>query len=114
MTTLLLAVAAGWLGAGASAATDLRIAHEPVRCVLAERFPLLDACVEPALRVARVRAFFRAEGASEWHYVDLVPVGTCYRGALPQPRAATRAVRYYVVASDVLSGEVRTPEAVAE
>src|SRR5512133_845055 len=66
----------------------LQIRHDPVGCFMAERYPEIDACFEPAA-VEQPRVHFRAEGSASWSYVAMRPVGACYRATLPRPRAMT-------------------------
>jgi hypothetical protein len=78
----------------------LSISHTPPACLVAGESPRLVACAVPRSQVARVRLFFQAEGAPEWHYVEMVSDLPCYTGALPRPSRSTRRVRYVVEATD--------------
>jgi hypothetical protein len=94
----------------ALAVDPLEVRHEPILCVLSERYPQLDACVEPVARVGSVRAYFRSAGADKWHHVEMKPVGTCFRATLPAPLAGSSSLRYYLLARHVLGVETRTRE----
>jgi hypothetical protein len=91
----------------------LVIRHKPMRCLLAERFPLVDACFEPGARVAQARVYFQADGTKQWHWVDMQPLGPCHRAALPRPAPEAHRVRYVVAATDVDAAQSGTPEMVA-
>ncbi len=116
MRTVTFLLVAGWAVTGtgrAAPASPLAVRHEPVRCMLAERYPQIDACIEPAQRLARARVYFRAEPSSSWRFVEMRPVGSCFRATLPEPQRTARRVHYYLVATDVLAGDSALPEVVA-
>jgi len=92
------------------AADVVSIAHQPVHCVVAGKYPQLDACFEPAARVARARVYFKAEGGPEWYYVDMKPEAQCFRGTLPRPKKSLKQMRYYVAVTDQDFAESRTEE----
>src|SRR5512132_2064935 len=52
-------------------AQGVAIEHEPVACVIADRFPQLSASVRPAAGVARARVVFRAAGTPNWYFVEM-------------------------------------------
>ena len=89
-------------------AQALQIRHEPVACFMAERYPQIDACIEPAAALDRARVYFRAEHGPRWSFVEMKPVGSCYRAVLPAPQTATPRVIYYVSATAVDRQETRT------
>jgi hypothetical protein len=86
------------------------IEHKAVSCILAERFPRLDACFAPSERVARGRVFFRAEGTRHWYFVDMDAEGPCHSGVLPKPKKSTKRIEYYIDVVDRQFSEGRTPE----
>src|SRR5512136_2111833 len=98
------------LASPASADEALAIQHQAVHCVVAGKFPQLDACIEPASRVARARVYFRAEGGPDWYYVEMKPEAQCYRGTLPRPKKSLKRMRYYVAVTDQDFAEARTEE----
>lgn len=89
-------------------AQPLQIRHEPVACFMAERYPQIDACIEPASGVGQARVYFRAEDGPRWSFVEMKPVGSCYRAVLPPPQTATPRVVYYVSATALDRREART------
>jgi hypothetical protein len=100
--------------APALAAEGLAILHQPVHCVVAGKYPQLDACFEPSPRVARARVYFRAEGAPDWYYVEMQPEAPCFRGTLPRPKKSLKQLSYYVSVFDRDFAETRTEEYATE
>jgi hypothetical protein len=86
------------------------IEHRPVHCVVAGKYPQLDACFAPPERVARARVYFRPEGDPEWYYVEMKPEADCYRGTLPRPKKSLKRMRYYISVTDQDFAEARTEE----
>ena len=100
--------------APALAAEGLAILHQPVHCVVAGKYPQLDACFEPPPRVARARVYFRGEGAPDWYYVEMKPEAPCFRGTLPRPKKSLKQLSYYVAVTDQDFAEARTEEYATE
>src|SRR5512136_2614568 len=98
------------LASPASADEALAIQHQAVHCVVAGKFPQLDACFEPSTRVARARVYFRGEGGPDWYYVEMKPEAQCFRGTLPRPKKSLRQLQYYVAVTDQDFTESRTEE----
>lgn len=75
---LCLGVAPG-SGRRANAETDrVLIAHQPEPCVLAERFGLISARLEPEGSVARAVLQFRLDDSTGWYGVAMgMPRGRC-------------------------------------
>ncbi len=92
-----------------SASGPPSIEHAPVACIVAERFPRLDACFA-ATEVARARIMFRPGGGEHWYFVDMVPAEGCHRGILPKPKRELRRIDYYVEVTDRAFATGRTPE----
>jgi hypothetical protein len=86
------------------------IAHSAVDCIVAGRFPKLDACFAPQDAVARARVYFRAKGGIHWYFVEMRPEGGCYTGVLPKPKLSAARVDYYIDVLDRSFAEGRTPE----
>ncbi len=88
------------------------IDHKAVSCIVAEKFPKLNACFTPNSSVARARVYFRAEGGTSWYYVDMKSDAPCMSGILPKPRKEMidKHVDYYVHATDKAFTEARTLE----
>lgn len=88
----------------------LSIEHHPVRCLVAGKYPQLDACFFPADHVARARVYFRPGAGGEWYYIDMKPESDCYRGTLPYPRKSLKQVEYYVAVTGIEFGAAQTEE----
>jgi hypothetical protein len=101
----------GLLLAGSlAAAVTLTIDHEPVSCLIAGEYPLIEACFEPGQGVARARVYFRASDTLDWYYVEMAPEASCFQGVLPRPAESTAHIDYYVSVTDETFEEVRTQE----
>src|SRR5512143_2338272 len=107
---LAILLAAPSPGSAENAVVAVAIQHERVHCVVAGKFPQLDACFEPAALVARARVYFKAEGGPEWYYVEMKPEASCFRGTLPRPKKSLKRLRYYVAVTDEDFAESRTEE----
>jgi hypothetical protein len=94
----------------ATAADLVTIEHRQVHCVVAGKYPELDACFDPSSRVARARVYFKGDGAIDWYYVEMKAASPCFRGVLPRPKKTLKAVSYYVEVTDVDFVESRTEE----
>jgi hypothetical protein len=103
-------LAAVALAIPAAASDALVIQHEAVQCLVAGKYPRLDACFEPSSRVARARVYFRPEGGGDWYYVEMTPEDPCFRGVLPRPKKTLKHVSYYLAVTDRDFAEARTEE----
>lgn len=92
------------------AAQALVIEHQPVACVVAGRFPQLEASFTPADSVARARVQFQAEGTRHWYGVAMMRAGAGFSAVLPQPKKSLKSYRYYLEVTDTELGTSRTPE----
>ncbi len=93
---------------GVSSAQPVAIEHESVACIVAEQFPVLDACFRPGPKLARARVYFRPEGVPNWYYIEASrpaptrvtdpPDRLCRRATLPRPKKSLlqKHVEYYV------------------
>ena len=106
---LVTAVAA----AGSVQAQPTGIDHKAVACIVVGKYPKLKACFGAA--VVEPRAYFHAEGVSEWYWVKMLtdlkdaPEPFCRTGILPRPGRMLihKHVEYYL--EDVGLGQ-RTKE----
>jgi hypothetical protein len=89
------------------------IDHQAVACVVAERFPRLEARVVPADAVAAARVVFQSEGAKDWYAVAMKLEGPSYVGVLPKPKKSLKAFRYYVEVTDKAMATSRTSDVTA-
>ncbi len=90
-------------------ATGTVIKHEAVGCMIAGEFPMLDATVEPASSVARVRLYFKS-AQSDYFYSDMTQIEGAFRGWTPRPTLEAKTITYYILATTTDFGENRTPE----
>lgn len=86
------------------------IEHDPVGCVVAERFPRLEARLSPTDEVAKARILFQGETVHEWYSVQMKPEGEVFAGTLPKPLKSLKAFRYYIEVTDKAVGTSRTAE----
>src|SRR5258708_23346172 len=96
---------------GSLGAQGLTIDHKAIGCIVAEKYPKLNACFSPASQVARARVYFRAEeGPPNWYYVEMKTDAPCHAGVLPKPRKELigKKIQYYVNAFDQKFAENRT------
>jgi hypothetical protein len=95
---------------GWAQAQGVSINHDEVRCVIVDRFPVLEARFEPDGMLAQARVLFRAAGSEVWYYVEMKQDQGAFRGILPKPLKTTPRIEYYVEAVDRSLGQARTPD----
>jgi len=98
------------LGPTAAPAQEVVIAHDAIECIVAGKFPKLDACFTPVSQVGKARVYFRPETLTTWFYVEMTAEEACHTGVLPKPtkQLVDKKIYYYV---DVQSaGTARTQE----
>jgi hypothetical protein len=113
-----LAVIAGlWLGflPGALSAQGVAIDHNPVRCLVVDKYPRFDACLAPTSEVGRARVYFKPPDTTRWYYVPLKQFTPCFNGVLPKPtkKLVGKQILYYVAAGDRHFVESRTADITA-
>ena len=91
-------------------ASSWSINHQPVDCFVKERFPLLEAEVQPALDVTRIRIFFKSAREDDFHYVPMVLTRGRFLGKLPRPREKAQSVTYYIEIAGADGTVRKTPE----
>lgn len=89
---------------------EITIAHTGVQCVVAERFPRLEAQVPAGVEVARARIHFRPESSKVWYSVDMARTGHALAGMLPRPKKSLPSFRYYIEVTDAAFASSRTAE----
>jgi hypothetical protein len=110
---LLATLAVAALSTPSAHAETLTIDHAAVACVVAEKFPHLEARFAPFDAVAKAKVLFQSEGARHWYAVAMKPDGALYSGVLPRPTRNLKAFRYYIEATDKAMGISRTAEYLA-
>jgi hypothetical protein len=96
--------------AGSAAAEAPAISHAGVGCVVAEKFPRLEARIAPADAVARAVVHFRTDPARPWYAVAMKAEGEAFSGVLPKPKGSLKAFQYYIDVTDRAFATSRTPE----
>ena len=104
-----LSLLLGWLPSFL-AAEGLTIDHNAIACIVAGRFPRLDARIAPAEQLARARAFFHADDDARWYYVDMKAEAGAFHGVLPAPLKSTKRIHYYIEATDKSVAQALTQE----
>ena len=100
-----------WALVPASAAGQgIQIVHDGVGCVVAGKFPRLEARIEPAASVGRARVHFRAEGSAAWYFVEMKAIVDAWVGVLPKPNATLTRFSYYLEVTGTRFEESRTAE----
>ncbi|HYN03817.1 MAG TPA: hypothetical protein VE359_15320 [Vicinamibacteria bacterium] len=106
----------GLLSPSALQAEGVAIDHRAVGCIVAGKYPRLNACFAPTSSLARARVYFRvADAPPDWYYVEMASDSPCHAGILPRPKKELvgRRIQYYLDAFDRSFAESRTPEAEA-
>jgi hypothetical protein len=93
-----------------SSPSSTTILHDAIGCFVAGEYPLVDARVEPADKVARARVYFHSGQSNDWFYVEMTPSEAGFVGKLPRPRLEASPITYYILATTTDFGEARTPE----
>ena len=91
-------------------ASSWSINHQPIDCFVKDRFPQLEAEVQPALDVTRIRIFFKSARADDFHYVPMVLTQGRFLGKLPRPREKAQSVTYYIEIAGADGTVRKTPE----
>jgi hypothetical protein len=89
------------------------IDHAAALCVVAGRYPEIEARVTPGgTRVDGARVFFRGDSEPRWSSVDMKVEGDRLTAILPKP-PSSRELYYYIEASNPSAGTFRTTEFLA-
>jgi hypothetical protein len=93
-----------------AAAQGIAIDHKPVGCIVAGKYPKMNACFAPMGNLSRSRVFFRAEGTPKWYFVEMKSDAPCLAGILPKPKKSLvkKKIEYYVQATDKNFAEGQT------
>jgi len=81
-----------------SARVMFGIQHQPIGCLVAGQFPLVDAMIEPLDSVAAARVYFRSALSQDYYFVEMARTGGSFVGKLPKPNLAGSPITYYIVA----------------
>jgi hypothetical protein len=97
-------------GAAALPARADSIEHSAIGCVVAERFPRVEARFDPANGVARARVYFRAHATPHWYFVEMETRTGALFAALPKPKETLTQIDYYIEVAGSDSALHRTPD----
>lgn len=114
-TAVVTAAALLFGGAGASllaAGTEspIQIAHDPLSCVVTDLAPRIDAGVAPGTIFDKGYVYFKAAGTDDYYYAPMAGKPALITGVLPRPLPETKAIDYYVRATDTQDLAKRTSE----
>jgi len=85
------------------------IEHSPVACVLAGKFPRIEAHSESVGDGGAARVYF--QGATrDWYSVSMKSENGVLVGVLPKPKGELKAFRYYIEVVNRSVESTRTPE----
>jgi hypothetical protein len=90
------------------------ITHDPIGCLIAGQFPLIEATIEPAASVARARVYFKSALGSAYYFVEMTLVEGKFVGKLPKPKVEASPITYYIQATTTEFGESQTLEISAQ
>ena len=91
-------------------AASLQITPQGIDCVLADRFPRIEAFLTPADQVSFARVLFRTKDSEGWYWVRMDREVDRFVAVLPKPTKGLKDFRYYVEATDTEFETVQTPE----
>jgi hypothetical protein len=97
-------------GAAAALQTRLHIDHDPLTCVTTVAAPVVEAKVQPGPDLSASYVYFRAAGTPYYYYVLMAGPVPDVKGILPRPLPETRALDYFVQATDKASLSRKTAE----
>ena len=87
------------LATASPALAEVVITHDAVDCVVAGRFPVIQAGLEPRVEVAQARVYFQARGTAHWYYVEMRSDGAAaFQATLPRPLDSLHGFDYYIEA----------------
>jgi polysaccharide export outer membrane protein len=98
----------------------VNISHEPLTCLVKDRFVLVEATIEPASEVATARVYFKAAEATDYYGVDMaLTLGTLSRAGrfsakLPKAKEKAGSVLYYIEVMAADGTNRKTPEISAQ
>jgi hypothetical protein len=96
-----------------SLAQGVLIDHKPVGCIVAGKYPKLNACFNPASKVANAKAYFQSgdPNSPHWYYVAMKSDAPCFSGVLPKVRKNyMRRMNYYLEVTDLSATPTRTSQ----
>ena len=79
-------------------AQGVAIDHKEIGCIVAGKYPKMNACFTPVSAVGKARVYFRPETVSTWYYVEMTSDAPCFAGVFLKPSKALidKKIFYYV------------------
>ena len=84
----------------------------PLKCVVADEFPQIEAVITPPASTARF--FFKGAGDPGYYYVDMLPKVGRFVAQLPKPKENAGPLTYYIAVVGPDGAKARTPELQAD
>lgn len=81
--------------------SPITINHDELKCVTTEIPPQVDAAVAPGPQYEKGYVYFKAAGTEDFYYAPMKGQPENLAGVLPRPLPETKAIDYYVRATDV-------------
>jgi len=90
--------------------SPITINHDQLTCVTTDIPPEVDASVNPVPQYEKGYVYFKASGTDDFYYAPMKGQADNLSGLLPRPLPETKAIDYYVKATDVQDLSKRTKD----
>jgi hypothetical protein len=116
LLAFVLTIAASGVGLAAQGApgqkpeSPIAINHDELKCVTTDIPPEVDAAVTPVPSYEKGYVYFKASGTEDFYYAPMKGQADNLSGLLPRPLPETKAIDYYVKATDVQDLSKRTKD----
>jgi polysaccharide export outer membrane protein len=94
----------------AAGPANARIDHQPVDCMVKDRFVQLDAAIDPPDDLAKTRVYFRSAEDTDSYIVDMALMQGRYVAKLPKPKGNAGPINYVIEATWSGGAIQHTPE----
>jgi polysaccharide export outer membrane protein len=98
----------------AAASAGLKIDHQPVDCIVKDRFAQIDAAIDPTDDVMKARLYFKSALDTDYYYVDMALMQGRFVGKLPKPKDKAGPITYFIEAIGWKDQNRRTAEFTAQ
>lgn len=95
-------------------AAGLRVAMDPVACLLEGQHPLIKATIEPIDKVATARVYFKSVLASGFYYVEMSAEEGRFVAKLPAPKRQASPITLFVKATSADGASAQSLEVSAQ
>ncbi len=92
----------------------LNIVHEPVVCITAGQYPVIEAAVPAGTDLRSAKVYFRSDKYPKFYFVEMTREANGLRSVLPKPSPETEHIIYYIEAVDVSFNNTIDAEHTAE